>query len=150
MHSVGCEPGRLYFSTYAKGAKAKHLVADPAVACIVLSQQGGHDGPRMSLLGTAEIYQSSVAEVDEMIGARPPDGRIAESAVAKVRDRLVRGKRSFIRVAVDEVAQPGCPVPTTRGAVTVTSRLCRSSRLRRLARLRFPSPMSPRNPRGYR
>jgi hypothetical protein len=103
MHSLGCEPGRLYFTTYAKSAKVKHLVADPGVACIVLGQQGGHDWPWVSVRGTAEIYQPSVAEVDEMIGAGPSDGRIADSVVAKVRDRLIRGKRSFIRIAVDEV-----------------------------------------------
>lgn len=103
MHSVRCEPGLLYFTTYAKSAKVKHLVADPAVACIVLGQQDGHDGPWVSVRGTAEIYQPSVAEIDEMIGARPADERVAESVVAKVRDRLISGKRSLIRVAVDEV-----------------------------------------------
>lgn len=109
MHSVGCEPGRLYFTTYAKSAKVKHLIADPAVACIVLGQQDTHNGPWVSVRGTAEIYQPSVTEVDEMIGARPSDGRIAESVVVTVRDRLISGKRSFIRVAVDEVRAARLP-----------------------------------------
>jgi uncharacterized pyridoxamine 5'-phosphate oxidase family protein len=103
MHSIGYEPGRLYFTTYAKSAKMKHLVANPAVACVVLGPQGGHDGPWLSVRGTAEIYQPSVAEVDEMIGVRPSDGRIPDTVVAKVRDRLISGKRSLIRIAVNEI-----------------------------------------------
>jgi hypothetical protein len=73
------------------------------VACVVVGQHDGHDGPWVSVRGTAEIYQPSAAEVDAMIGARPPDHRIGESVVAKVRDRLISGKRCIIRIAVDEV-----------------------------------------------
>ncbi|WP_234825440.1 MULTISPECIES: pyridoxamine 5'-phosphate oxidase family protein [Mycolicibacter] len=103
MHSIRAEPGNLYFSTYAKSAKVGHLRADPAVACILLSDQDANDTVWVSVRGVAEVYQPSKEEVDEMTGAGSSDHRVPDSVVAKVRDRLIDGKRSMIRVTLDEV-----------------------------------------------
>jgi hypothetical protein len=102
MQSIGCKAGNLYFATYAKSPKVKHLRADPAVACVVLGQRHGRDA-WISVRGTAKIHRPSVEEIDEMIGMAPPDERIPDSVVAGVRDRLISGKRCFICVALDEV-----------------------------------------------
>jgi nitroimidazol reductase NimA-like FMN-containing flavoprotein (pyridoxamine 5'-phosphate oxidase superfamily) len=107
MHSIRCEPGSIYFSTYAKSAKVTHLRADPAVACVVLSDQDADDVPWVSIRGVAEVYQPSEEEVDEMIGSGSSDSRVPDSVTAKVRDRLIGGKRSVIRVTVDEVCAAG-------------------------------------------
>jgi hypothetical protein len=103
MHSVGCDSTSLYFSTYAKSPKVKHLLADPAAACVVVGQRDGMDGSWVSVRGAAEVYRPSADEIDEMISTGTPDGRVPVSVVAKVRDRLISGKRCFIRLSFDEV-----------------------------------------------
>ena len=103
MQSVGCDLTSLYFSTYAKSPKVKHLRADSAAACIVLSGQDVMDQPWVSVRGNAEVYQPSAEEINEMIGAGTTDGRVPHAVVAKVRDRLISGKRCFIRLVIDEV-----------------------------------------------
>lgn len=100
MHSVGFRDGRLYFATYTKSAKVRHLENNPEVACLVL---GGEPGPWLSLHGTADVRSPTADEVDAMIGTQSPDARVPASVVASVRDRLLSGKRTFIRVAFDEV-----------------------------------------------
>ncbi len=103
MTSVGCDHGRLYFSTYAKSPKVKHLRADPAAACVVLGEHDGTDRPWVSVRGIVEIYRPSAEEIDKMFGAGSPDGRIPDSVVTKVRDRMLSGKRCLIRLSLDEV-----------------------------------------------
>jgi uncharacterized pyridoxamine 5'-phosphate oxidase family protein len=103
MQSVGCDLTSLYFSTYTNSPKVKHLRADPAAACIVLSGQDVMVQPWVSLRGSAEVYLPAVDEIDEMIGAGTPDGRVPHAVVAKVRDRLISGKRCFIRLVIEEV-----------------------------------------------
>ncbi|MDV3124501.1 pyridoxamine 5'-phosphate oxidase family protein [Mycobacterium sp. 21AC1] len=103
MQSIGYKPANLYFATYVKSPKVKHLLADPAVACIVLGECDGTVRPWVSVRGTAEVYRPSVEEIHEMIGMAPSDRRVPESVVASVRDRLIVGKRCFIRLALDEV-----------------------------------------------
>jgi hypothetical protein len=88
----------LYFSTYTKSPKVKHLLADREVACLV-----GDNAGWVSVRGVAEIYQPSPAEVDDLLGGRAPDQRVPEWVVAKVRDRLLSGKRSFIKVTLADV-----------------------------------------------
>jgi hypothetical protein len=88
----------LYFATYTKSAKVGHLIADPEVACLV-----GDDAGWVSVRGTAQVYQPSEAEIDDLIGVGSPDDRVPDSVVAKVRDRLLSGKRCFIRLTLAEV-----------------------------------------------
>jgi hypothetical protein len=88
----------LYFATYTKSAKVRHLLADPEAACLI-----GDDAGWVSVRGVAQIYQPSPAEVDDLIGGGSPDERVPDSVIANVRDRLIGGKRSFIRVALAEV-----------------------------------------------
>jgi hypothetical protein len=113
MHSVAYQPATrcLYFATYTKSAKVRHLRADPEIACLVLSGQPGDDDARwVSVHGVAEVYQPSPAEIDDMISAGSPDGRVPDSVAAKVRDRLLSGKRSFIRLTLSEVRAARLPI----------------------------------------
>jgi nitroimidazol reductase NimA-like FMN-containing flavoprotein (pyridoxamine 5'-phosphate oxidase superfamily) len=103
MQCIRCDGHSLYFSTYTKSPKVKHLRADPAAACLVLSEPGGSDGAWASVRGTAQVYQPSTEEIDELIGAGSPDGRVPDRVVAGVRDRLTTGKRCLIRLDIDEV-----------------------------------------------
>jgi Pyridoxamine 5'-phosphate oxidase len=113
MHAVAYQPATrcLYFASYTKSAKVRHLRADPEVACLVLSGGFGDDDARwVSVHGVAEVYQPSPAEVDDMIGTGSPDGRVPDFVAAKVRDRLLGGKRSFIRLALSEVRAAHLPI----------------------------------------
>ncbi|MDT5003405.1 MAG: hypothetical protein QOJ24_581 [Mycobacterium sp.] len=103
MQSIRCDLTSLYFSTYTKSPKVKHLRANPAAACLVLGEREGSDGAWASVRGTAEVYQPSAEEIDELIGAGPHDGRVPGRVVAGVRDRLTTGKRCLIRLVIDEV-----------------------------------------------
>jgi hypothetical protein len=100
MRTVGYRPAThcLYFTTYMKSPKVRHLLADPEVACLV-----GDDSRWVSVNGVARVYQASPAEVDELIGARSPDKRIPDSVVTKVRDRLLSGKRSLIALTLNDI-----------------------------------------------
>jgi hypothetical protein len=94
----------LYFATYAKSAKVRHLRAAPDVACLIGDDQGW-----VSVRGLADVYQPSAAEVDELIGESSPDQRVPDSVVAKVRDRLLSGKRCFIGLTLTEVRAADLP-----------------------------------------
>jgi hypothetical protein len=94
----------LYFATYAKSAKVRHLRSAPEVACLI-----GDDEGWVSVCGLAHIYQPSAAEVDELIGDSSPDRRVPESVVTKVRDRLLSGKRCFIGLTLTEVRAADLP-----------------------------------------
>ncbi|MDT5127617.1 MAG: hypothetical protein QOH54_3261 [Mycobacterium sp.] len=109
MHSITYEPGRLYFATYTKSAKVRHLLVDPEVACVVVSEDRAcGDWPSwVSLQGRAEVYRPSPAEIDTMLERSSPEARVSDSVVAKVHDRLLSGKRSFIRLDVEAVRARG-------------------------------------------
>ena len=99
----------LYFATYAKSAKVQHLRSSREVACLI-----GDDEDWVSVCGLAHVYQPSAyqpsaAEVDEIIGKSSPDQRVPESVVAKVRDRLLSGKRCFIGLTLTEVRAADLP-----------------------------------------
>ena len=106
MRSVAYRPANraLFFTTYAKSAKVKHLRSAPEVACLI-----GDDDGWVSVSGVARIYQPSVAEVDELIGERSPDHRVPDAVVTKVRDRLLSGKRCVIGLTLTEVRAAAIP-----------------------------------------
>jgi hypothetical protein len=105
MRSITYEPGRLFFATYTKSAKVSHLLADPEAACVVMSEDRAGEGwpSWASLQGRAEIYRPTPAELETMLERSSPEVRVPESVIAKVRDRLLSGKRSFIRLDIEEV-----------------------------------------------
>ena len=94
----------LYFATYTKSAKVRHLRSAPEVACMI-----GDDEGWVSVCGLAHVYQPSAAEVDELIGESSPDQRVPESVVTKVRDRLLSGKRCFIGVTLTALRAAALP-----------------------------------------
>ncbi len=109
MRSVAYEPGRLYFSTYTKSAKVRHLLADPEAACVVLSEeQTDADWPSwVSLRGRAEVYRPSSEEIEAMLSGSSSEERVPQSVITKVHDRLLSGKRCFIRIDLEEVQARG-------------------------------------------
>ena len=109
MRSITYEPRRLYFATYTKSAKVRHLLADPEVACVVVSEDRAGEGwpSWVSLQGRAEIYRPSPAEIETMLERSSPEVRVPDSVIAKVHDRLLSGKRSLIRLDVEEVRARG-------------------------------------------
>jgi uncharacterized pyridoxamine 5'-phosphate oxidase family protein len=108
MRSITYEPGRLYFATYTKSAKVRHLLADPEAACVVTSEDRAESWPSwVSLQGHAEVYRPSAVELETMLERSSPEERVPESVVAKVHDRLLSGKRSFIRLEVEAVRARG-------------------------------------------
>ena len=94
----------LYFATYAKSAKVRHLRSAPEVACLI-----GDNEDWVSVGGLAHVYQPTAAEVDELIGESSPDQRVPDSVVTKVRDRLLSGKRCFIGLTLIEVRAADLP-----------------------------------------
>jgi hypothetical protein len=109
MRSITYEPRRLYFATYTKSAKVRHLLADPEVACVVVSEDRAGEGwpPWVSLRGSGEIYRPSAAEIETMLERGSPEARVPVSVIATVHDRLLSGKRSLIRLDVQEVRARG-------------------------------------------
>jgi nitroimidazol reductase NimA-like FMN-containing flavoprotein (pyridoxamine 5'-phosphate oxidase superfamily) len=109
MRSITYQAGQLYFATYTKSAKVRHLLADPEAACVVVSEDDtGADWPSwVSLRGGAEVYQPSPAEIEPMLARSSSEERVPHSVIAKVHDRLLSGKRSFIRLNVEEVRARG-------------------------------------------
>ena len=100
----------LYFATYTKSAKVRHLRADPDVACLVLPSEPSDGAAHwVSVRGTADVYRPSATEIDAMIDAASPDSRVPDAVVAKVKDRLLSGKRSLIRLTVDQVRAADLP-----------------------------------------
>ena len=108
MRSIDYRGGQLFFATYAKSAKVGHFLADPEAACLVVGEHSGDDqAPWISVRGRAEIRFPTTEEVDVVIGSRSPDARVPDSVRAKVRDRLLSGKRTFICIAIDDVVAAG-------------------------------------------
>jgi uncharacterized pyridoxamine 5'-phosphate oxidase family protein len=100
MRSLTYENRRLYFATYTKSAKVRHLLAEPEAACVVTSE----DGARwVSVQGRAEVYRPSPTEIETILQRSTPERRVSDALVAAVEDRLASGKRSFIRLEVDRV-----------------------------------------------
>ena len=94
----------LYFATYAKSAKVRHLRSAPEVACLIGDGEGW-----VSVGGLAHVYQPSAAEIDELIGESSPDQRVPDSVVTKVRDRLLSGKRCFVGLTLTDVRAADLP-----------------------------------------
>jgi hypothetical protein len=104
MRSVTYDTGAIYFTTYAKAAKVRHLTADPTVACVVREE----DGPGwVSLQGRAEVYAPTFAELDALLTLSSPETRVSDSVIKNVYDRLRSGKRAFIKIDIDEVRARG-------------------------------------------
>jgi uncharacterized pyridoxamine 5'-phosphate oxidase family protein len=109
MRSITYEQAGLYFATYTKSPKVRHLLADPEVACVVMSEDRVDEGwpSWISLHGRAEVYRPSAMDIETMLAGSSTESRVSESVIAKVRDRLLSGKRSFIRLDVEEVRARG-------------------------------------------
>jgi len=102
MLTVGYRDGHLLFTTYTKSSKVANLRARPDVACVVMSDAES-DAAWVSLQGRAEVYQPRPGEVDELIPASSRDTRVPDSVIAKVRHRLLTGKRCIIRIKLHSV-----------------------------------------------
>lgn len=104
MRTLTFDSGLLYFATYTKSAKVRHLRANPEAACVVTDEKGSS---WVSVRGRAEVYRPSPEDVARLLGRSSPESRVPEGVIATVHERLLSGKRSFIRVDVDEVPAHG-------------------------------------------
>ncbi|HVW42066.1 MAG TPA: pyridoxamine 5'-phosphate oxidase family protein [Amycolatopsis sp.] len=113
--------GTVEFTTYRKAAKARYLLADDRVCCVVID----NDDPRRATVvsGRARpVDGSTFAEATRAGEARRP---VPQSVRDDVRDRLRTGKRVAFRVTDDE----------TRPPRRVEVAQCRSSPIRPQSRL---------------
>lgn len=100
MRSITFHHGALYFTTYTRSAKVRRLTADPGVACVVLQEDGSG---WVSLQGRAEVYRPDRDEIEKMLARSSPETKVSDEIIVKVHDRLRSGKRSFIRIVIEEV-----------------------------------------------
>jgi hypothetical protein len=101
MTVMRCRDGALWFSTYTKSAKVKHLRVDPRACCLIVD--GGIDDAPMrwcSAGGTATVRAPLASEVDLMFEGFGDD-RVPEQVLEKVRDRMLSGRRSLIEMTID-------------------------------------------------
>jgi len=90
--------GVISFTTYRKAAKARYLLADDRVCCVVVDR----DNIRRGTIASGRAYPIEGTEFTA--ATRPGESRFAvpTSVTDAVRDRLESGKRMAFRVALDE------------------------------------------------
>jgi hypothetical protein len=96
------QQGALYLNTYRKSAKARSMVRDPRVACVVVT---GDDEPRLRgvvIRGRAEFLPPAERAP---AGARPAG--VGDDVTHLVQTRLAEGKRVVVRVVPDDVRLVG-------------------------------------------
>jgi PPOX class probable F420-dependent enzyme len=92
--------GALYMTTYRKSAKARNVMREPRVACVVVTDD---EAPRMTAVvvrGRAEILPAG----SQMPWAATPAPRVAGAGVEVGREvaaKLAEGKRVVMRVVAD-------------------------------------------------
>ena len=102
MMMVGCSGQELYFSTYAKSAKVRHLERDARVAVLAMT---GHDRRTLSwvkMTGLASIWAPAEHEIDELFGEGREEQRVPSTMAALVRQRTIEGKRIVLRVMLED------------------------------------------------
>jgi len=100
--------GALWMNTYRKSAKLRNLLAEPRVACVVVTDDDDPQFRGVVLRGRAEVLPPgtplATAVPRDPDAARPPVGREVTEAV---RARLAEGKRVAIRIVPDEARLVG-------------------------------------------
>jgi hypothetical protein len=99
--------GALEITTYRKSAKARYLLADDRVCCVV-------PDPKRSGRGLALYGRASPAPVGEFVGSTTSRGgamHVPDEVVATVRDRLESQKRMVFRIDVERTRELGRPTP---------------------------------------
>jgi PPOX class probable F420-dependent enzyme len=90
--------GALWMNTYRKSAKARNIVQQPRVACVVMTDDAAAAPRGVVLRGRAEFVDAvGPARAD---AAPAPVGR---EVADLVQSRLAEGKRVVVRVVPDEV-----------------------------------------------
>lgn len=99
--------GALYMTTYRKSAKAQHLLREPRVACVVMSDDDDPAFGAVVLRGRAEVV---LPEAFRSAGAGAPRAAgVGRDVASLVQARLAEGKRVAVRVVPDEVRMVGRP-----------------------------------------
>jgi PPOX class probable F420-dependent enzyme len=94
----------LWMNTYRKSAKVRNLLAEPRVACVVVTDDGDPCFRGVALRGRAELVASDATDAGPG-SARPPAG--AAEVADLVRARLAQGKRILVRIVPDSVRLVG-------------------------------------------
>lgn len=96
--------GALWMNTYRKSAKVRNLLAEPRVACVVVTDDGDPRFRGVALRGRADLVASDGADAGPR-GARPPAG--AAEVAELVRERLAQGKRVLVRIVPESARLMG-------------------------------------------
>ena len=95
--------GALWMNTYRKSAKLRNLLAEPRVACVVVTDDDDPQFRGVVVRGRAEVLPpgtSLAAAVPRDPGAaRPP---VSGEVTGSVEARLAEGKRVVIRIVPEE------------------------------------------------
>jgi PPOX class probable F420-dependent enzyme len=94
----------LWMNTYRKSAKVRNLLAEPRVACVVVTDDGDPHFRGVAFRGRAELVAPDGPDAGPR-GARPPAG--AAEVAELVRTRLAQGKRVLVRIVPDSVRLVG-------------------------------------------
>ena len=99
--------GALWMNTYRKSAKVRNLLAEPRVACVVVTDDADPRFRGVVLRGRAETVGADAAHVggDQPSGGRPPG--VGQEVSDLVRSRLAEGKRIFVRIVPEAVRLVG-------------------------------------------
>jgi hypothetical protein len=101
--------GALYLNTYRKSAKARNLMLEPRVACVVVTDDDDAQFRGVVVRGRAEVAPTdTLRAAPDREGAgqvRPPG--VGREVVGLVQSRLAEGKRILVRVLPEEVRLVG-------------------------------------------
>jgi PPOX class probable F420-dependent enzyme len=107
--SPACHPmvglwhdGALHLNTYRKSAKARNLLREPRVACVIVTDDDDPHFRGVVLRGRAEVLASPPPTSGS---ARPPG--VGRAVTGLVQARLAEGKRVVFRVVPDDVRLVG-------------------------------------------
>ncbi|HJQ85827.1 MAG TPA: pyridoxamine 5'-phosphate oxidase family protein [Candidatus Binatia bacterium] len=93
--------GALYINTYRASAKARNLLAEPRVACVVVTDDDARPFRGVVLRGRAEIADVPAVQRSD----RP--AVVGHDVADLVQARLAAGKRVLVRIVPDDVRLVG-------------------------------------------
>lgn len=99
MRTAAMRGSMMYFTTYRKSAKVRHLERDALVSVLCFIQDGPRRVEWVEAAGKATVWSPSPEEVNDLICGR--DDRVPAAMLDHVRRRLVDGKRIMVRVDVE-------------------------------------------------
>ncbi len=104
MRSTAVTDSAVYFTTYRKSAKVRHLERDPVVRLLCFVTRGDDQAEWVDAGGTAALWSPTAAELDRLLSG-PRDSRVPDGMLDHVRTRILEGKRIMVKVELDHAAR---------------------------------------------